>query len=166
MDSTSSDLSGDSPALYVICCSTATFDKLSEDTVIESVIQYAKADRKQASLIGVYQGRRVFIILGYNNPENIGSCPILGFNVKSKRRVNPMTVPSEYVRTTVGRWMEENSKTGLSFPRRASILFGSPLALLTWLRCNEYRLSLFCQPEDMIHVRSSDVSHCVQGRTL
>ncbi|KAF2194991.1 hypothetical protein K469DRAFT_1862 [Zopfia rhizophila CBS 207.26] len=108
------------PSRCVIYCSIATFNTYSEDwqrSFLRPVVEAAGGDYPSVSILGIIKGKKVFIVFDYKNPEHLSTCKVLGFRVKRAPSFKLITVPADYVHSTVGRWLEENKRWGISFPR-------------------------------------------------
>lgn len=108
----------------VIYCSRARFNEYSEDwqhSLVRPVVESAGGDYRSASVLGIIKGKKVFIVFDYNNPEHLSTCEVLGFRVKRAPAFKRITVPADYVHSTVNRWLEENKRWGISFPRQGEV---------------------------------------------
>jgi hypothetical protein len=107
----------------VIYCSKKIFDKLSQDpygtALMKEVVKYASGDFEKASLLGTVIGEHAFIVFDYNNPDHLDTCSVLGFKIKHS--IKPVFVPANVVHSRVSRWISENERWNLSFPRQGQV---------------------------------------------
>ncbi|KAH8719342.1 hypothetical protein GQ44DRAFT_762019 [Phaeosphaeriaceae sp. PMI808] len=73
-----------------------------------------------ASPLGLIKTNKdIFIVFDYNNLEHSSNCAVLGFRVKKKKTLllKPISIPKAYVHETISKWLDQNKRFGLSFPR-------------------------------------------------
>ncbi len=109
----------------VIHCSRATFNKYSNDwqrSFLKPVVESAGGDYNSTCILGIIKGeKKVFIAFDYKNPQHISTCGVLGFRVKKVPAFKRTTMPADYVHSTVNRWLEENKRWGIAFPREEEV---------------------------------------------
>lgn len=108
----------------VIYCSRVRFSKYLEDwqrSLVRPLVESVGGDYHSASVLGIIKGEKVFVVFDYNNPEHLSTCKVLGFRVKRAPAFKRITIPTDYVHLTVNRWLEENKRWGISFPRQGEV---------------------------------------------
>lgn len=112
----------DYPARCVIYYSVRLLDKHQEDpfniSAVKEVVQYASGDFEKVSLVGTLKwGRRAVTVFDYDNSDHFDNCRVLGFRYRPA--IIPFGAPAEFVHSTVNKWVGENERHNLSFPRQS-----------------------------------------------